>query len=94
MNVAGYQAEAYDLTYEIGDQIMIGGYTEHNAVLTNFAGLEPDFINGLHTIVGFHTSHDPTSDHHYSFDVILPVLPGALGVSQPVQAWTQPNSVA
>jgi hypothetical protein len=93
MNVAGYQAEAYDLTYEVGDQIMIGGYTEHNAVLTGFTGLEPDFINGLHTISGFHTSPDPTSDHHYSFDVILPDFTGAEEFKISIQAWTQPNSV-
>ena len=93
MNVAGYQAEAYDLTYEVGDQIMIGGYTEHNVGLTQFAGLDPDFINGLHTIGGFHTTTDPTSDHHFSFDVILPDFTGNNGVNFPVQAWTQPNSV-
>jgi hypothetical protein len=95
MNVAVFQNGSYQQTYAIGDQIRIGGYTppEFNDHLNDYAGLGADFINGLHTIGGFHTSPDPTSDHHYSFDVILPDFTGNNGVSQPVQAWTQPNSV-
>ena len=92
MNVAGFENGSYQPTYEIGSLITIGGYTEESFVLTTFAGLLPDFINGVvgvHTIAGFATSGDETNKYHFSFNVKLNGT-HTQGNDQAVVLWTKP----
>ena len=85
------------MTYEIGDYIRVGGYTAHDEVLTTFGGLSPDFINGLHIILGFETDTTVNTDYTYSFNVAIPIREGssgALGYGTYIEAWTSPYTLA
>ena len=92
MNVAGIDNDSYELTYAIGDRIVIGGYTDHIEPLTTYGGLSPDFINGVHIIVGFETDTTST-DYTFSFNVAIPSelnFAGATAFGTTIEAWTKP----
>ena len=99
MNVAGSErglnagSVSYAETYEIGDYITIGGYTDHIVQLTALSSLSPDFINGSHIILSFETDL-ANSDYTHSFNVAVPSSEGSPMLSiyaTRIEAWTIPT---